>query len=197
MTLPALAGKIAAALSLIALIPYFISTVRGRTRPNRATWWIWTFVGVLIGSSYVCAGARNSAWICISYVVGPLAIALVSISYGEGGWSRFDRRCLAAAAASAVLWWLFGSPLVALLTNILIDLLGGLPTIRKSWLDPAGEDRAAWLLGFAGTAVNLLAVDRWTFAIAVYPVYTFLFCGLVAALVWRPRRRRGAVPAGG
>ena len=67
-----------------------------------------------------------------------------------------------------------------------MDFAGAVPTIRKAYLAPHTEDRLAWALFIAGNAFNLLAVDRWQFAIAIYPLYMFLASGTIAALVLRP-----------
>ena len=88
---------------------------------------------------------------------------------------------------SLLLWALTGNPLVALGLNILVDLIGALPTVRKAWSDPGSEDRLAWGLFFAANAVNLAAVEAWTFSGAGYPVYLFGITGLVSALLWRGR----------
>jgi hypothetical protein len=184
----AVAGKVAGVISLVAFIPYVLATLRGKTRPNRASWWIWTVVGSMLGASYYSSGADHTIWVPVSYIIGPFVIAILSLKYGEGGWTRFDRACLLGAGASALMWWLFSSPLVALCINIVIDVMGALPTIRKSYREPEGEDRTAWTLFSVGNTVNLLAIEEWTFAIAVYPVYMFLTAGLITLLVLRPRR---------
>lgn len=186
----AVAGKVAGVISLVAFIPYVIATLRGKTRPNRASWWIWTVVGFMLGASYYSAGADHTIWVPVSYIIGPFVIAILSLKYGEGGWTRFDRACLLGAGASALMWWLFSSPLVALCINIVIDVMGALPTIRKTYREPESEDRMAWTLFSVGNTVNLLAIEEWTFAIAVYPVYMFLTAGLITVLVLRPRKTK-------
>lgn len=185
----AVAGQVAGIVSLAAFVPYIIAILRGETKPNRATWWIWTVVGFMLGASYYSSGASHTIWVPVSYAVGPLATALLSIKYSEGGWTRFDQKCLLGAGASLVLWWMFSSPLLALVINIIIDLMGALPTIRKAYREPEKEDRVAWALFFAGNTINLFAVETWTFAIAIYPIYMFLCCGLIAALVFFRRNR--------
>ena len=185
--LAVLAGRLAGLLSLAAFVPYILTTLRGQTRPNRATWWIWTTNGLVLGASYYSSGAENTVWVPVSYVVGPLVTALLAIRHGEGGWSPFDRNCMLLAGSGLLLWWLFESPLVALVMTLGVDFSGALPTIRKAHRAPETEDRLAWALFIVGNTVNLLAVERWQFAIAVYPVYMFLASGTIAALVLRPR----------
>lgn len=176
-------GKVAGVISFIAFIPYIIAIFKGKTKPNRATWWIWSIIGFMLGASYYFSGASKTIWVPVSYVVGPFIIALLSIKYGKGGWSRFDKVCLFGAGFSIFLWWLFDSPIVALMTNILIDFLGLLPTIRKAYLEPETEDLTAWLLFFLGNTLNLFAAEAWIFTIYIYPIYMFLGSGIVTMLV--------------
>lgn len=175
------AGRMAGLLSFAAFVPYIISTLRGRTKPNRATWWIWTVVGFLLAVSYYSSGARHTIWVPVSYVLGPFITAVLSLKFGVGGWSFFDRGCLLGAGIGALAWWMFRTPLLALLINLFIDFLGALPTIRKAYSEPQGEDPAAWTLFFLGNTLNVFAVERWRFSIAVYPIYMFVLSGLILA----------------
>src|SRR5258707_594803 len=107
-----LIGQVAGALALAGFVPYVVSILRRQTVPSRTTWWIWTVVGAMLCASYYAAGARESIWVPVGYALGPLVTALLALRYGEGGWSRFDRACLAGSALSLVLWGVSGSPLV-------------------------------------------------------------------------------------
>src|SRR5262249_40191028 len=93
-----LAGRLAGAITLAGFLPYVVSILRGRPRPTRATWWIWRVVGATLCASAFAAGAGESIWVPVSYVVGPFTVALLSLPGGEGGFSRLDRVCLAGAA---------------------------------------------------------------------------------------------------
>ncbi len=183
----AAAGAAAGLLSLLAFLPYFVSTLRGRTRPNRATWWIWSVTGAVLLASYWFSGADTTIWVPVAYFVASFATALLSIRHGEGGATRLDRGCLMGAGAGLILWWLLDTPVAALVTTLGVDFAGALPTIRKAWEAPWTEDRLAWGLFVAANAINLVAVDRFEFAIVIYPLYFFLASGTIAFLVLRPR----------
>lgn len=165
------AGWISGVVALAAFVPYVRGILRGQTRPNIASWWIWTTVGACLCASYLSVGSRTSIWTPIGYVIGPLLIAILSLRYGQKGRTWLDSFCLLSATASLILWWWSGSAQLALGMNILVDACGALPTIRKTYQDPESEDRTAWLLFLLAGVLNLIAVTPWTLVTAAYPVY--------------------------
>jgi hypothetical protein len=185
--LQGLLGQLAGAISLLGFVPYIIAIAQGKTRPNRATWWIWSVVGAMLCASYYASGTRHALWVPLSYVIGPLATALLALKYGEGGWDRFDRTCLAASLLSLVVWWLARSPLVALLANLGIDLLGAVPTIRKAYRAPEAESLLSWLVFLLADTLNVCAIGTWSLATALYPVYLFILAAVLVTLLMRPR----------
>jgi hypothetical protein len=192
MDLSRVLGQVAGLISLLGFIPYIVEILRGTTRPNRATWWIWTVVGAMLCASYYASGARHSIWVPLSYTVGPFITALLSLKYGEGGFDRFDRTCLAVALLSLVAWWLIRAPLLALAMNIGVDLMGALPTLRKSYHAPEEESFLSWGIFFVANALNVCAIGMWSPATAVYPIYLVALSGFLVALLSRQRLLRVA-----
>ncbi|MCX6751555.1 MAG: hypothetical protein NT161_02185 [Candidatus Nomurabacteria bacterium] len=168
----AILGMIAGVIAFLAYVVYVVSIFRGKTKPNRATWWIWAFMGLVVGLSYYASGAENTIWVPFVEFIGPFSIALLSIKYGEGGLeNKTDLICLFGAVVSIILWIIFDNPVIALVTNLAVDSFAIIPTIKKSYLRPEGEDFWAWFgTGMADT-LNMFAVERFTFAILVYPIY--------------------------
>lgn len=191
-----IAGLVAGVLSFVAYIPYAWAIIKTRNdekpvKPNRATWAIWAVVSLMLLASYRSAGASYTIGVPIAYAVCSIIIFFISLKYGDGGWTWFDRWCLAIAAGSAIVWWITGSPLTALVANLGVDLADALPTIKKAYLNPASESRTAWAMFFLGNSANLFAVEYFTFAIAAYPIYMFLGCGAIATLVlFKPRMKK-------
>ncbi len=169
-----LAGLIA----LVAYVPYIRDTLRGRTRPNRATWWIYTVVGGIGTASTFMAGARWTLVVPAIYAVVSLAVALIAIRRGEGGWSTLDKWCLGTAAASVVVWIATGDPLLAVVMNSAADVAGSVPTMRKAWREPQRENLVGWALFLAANTLTLIELPAWTIAQALYPGALF-FCSLV------------------
>ncbi|OGI71076.1 hypothetical protein A3B84_02960 [Candidatus Nomurabacteria bacterium RIFCSPHIGHO2_02_FULL_35_13] len=165
-------GIIAGIIALLAYVVYVVSIFRGKSKPNRVTWWIWAFMGLVLALSYKFSGADNTVWVPYVEFLGPLTIAILSIKYGEGTLeNKTDLYCFLGAVLSIILWIIFDSPVIALVTNLAIDSFAIVPTIKKSYLRPEGEDFWAWFgTGMADT-LNMFAVERFTFAILVYPIY--------------------------
>lgn len=186
----AVAGRVAGVVALAAFVPYILAIFRGETKPNRATWFIWTVVNFMATASYYSSGAHHTIWIPVIYAIAPVVVFTLSLKYGVGGWTPFDVGCLCISGISAIAWWISGSPLVALLINLFIDFVGALPTIRKVYHDPKSEDRTAWIIGSVANAINLFAVERWTFAIMIYPLYQFSVCMLVTILIFIRRGQK-------
>ncbi len=182
-------GLLAGIISLLGFVPYCIAIVQGRTKPNQATWFIWSLVGIMLAGSYWASGATQTLWAPLSYVIGPIITTTLAMRYGEGAWSRFDRLCILGAFISLILWVLLRSPQVALVINLIIDLFGALPTIRNAWHRPQDEDLTSWLIFTVGNALNVLAIDRWTWEIASYPLYITFANAIVLSLLLRPRQK--------
>ena len=180
-------GIIAGILSFSAYFIYISTTIFGKTKPNRATWWILTLIGAMIASSYYVAGARATIWVALSYVLGPLIIAILSIKYGEGErLERLDKWCLSVAIISLPIWYISKSAILVLCINIFLDFVGLLPTVKKSYLRPGGEDRIAWTIESFASLFNVFAIERWIFTIAFYPIYLFTINSIITLLLYKP-----------
>lgn len=181
-------GLSAGLLSLLAFIPYALAMLGGTNRPNRATWIIWMVLGFILLGSYQAAGATHALWLSVANAMAFSVIVILSFKYGEGGWSIFDLSCLAAALLGVGMWWYFSSPLLALYLSVVIDFVGALPTIKKSFENPRSENFSAWLMFWLANSLNLFAVEKWSLAMGLYPAYMFGITGLVTIILWRRRK---------
>ena len=175
---------------LLGNIPYILSIRRGATRPNRITWCIWTTIGVILLGSYQAIGATNTLWLLIAQVVSQFVITIYAFKYSKGRWQQIDRICLTGAGLSLLLWWRSGSPLVALVMNTAMDLLGAVPTLNKIYRDPNSEDLTFWTISFAASVLNLMAIDKFSGSLLVFPLYLFGLHIAILALLTRPKWSR-------
>lgn len=180
-------GILAGIVGLFGFLPYIITTIQGKNKPNRASWWIWGILGVITGISYYYSGATTTIWVPICYAICQIITAVLSLKYGEGGWNRLDKFCLIGAGISLLFWWLLNSPLIALLFTLLIDLFAAIPTVIKSYSNPKQESCFSWTIFLIANTLNMIALDRWNFSLVVYPFYLFYLSSTLSILLWLPK----------
>lgn len=168
-----LLGYVSAAFIVLSFVPYLRDIFKGTTKPERASWFIWSVLGCIIFFSQIAKGASaSSLWFTGSQTLGDLTIFLFALKYGFGGFLRRDIVALAAAGLGLVLWYLTNEAGVALLLAIFIDATGALLTIVKSYHHPNTETLTAWLLTAIGGALAVLAVGSFDKLLLAFPLYT-------------------------
>ncbi len=185
----ALIGQIAGLIAFIAFIPYFLSILRGETRPERATFAIWSFVNIVTLLSYFAAGARETIWILFVYTVLQIAVFILSLKYGMGGFNKFDIICLGGATLGMLLWIITKNPLTALYLAVFSEFLGWVPTVKKVYLFPETENTLSWSIGAVATLLNLFALTSLKPEISLYPIYLFLGEFIITFLLLFPKMR--------
>ncbi len=179
-------GVIAGILALGSFLTYYYAILNGKASPSRVTWFILTLVGIMIAASYYSIGARDTIWVPIGYVIGPFITFILSIKYGEGGYTLLDQSCIVLVLLSLVVWYISGSAILTLIISIFIDFVGIIPTVIKSYVRPESEYLPSWILTFVVSIINILAVSEWEFSIYIYPIYMIVFNGLILFFLLLP-----------
>lgn len=96
---PVLCGLIAGLLSLCGCIPYICDTLRGRCRPQRSSWLIWSVPSCVFFYNHVTEGAGAFLYFCCGIMCLPGNRFLDVAAMGDGQLSKGtrclrDRRCL-------------------------------------------------------------------------------------------------------
>jgi hypothetical protein len=183
----AILGLIAAVISIICYIPYIITTIQGKTRPNVATWTTWMILSIVVTASSFAAGAFNTLWVPLCGVIGQGTIAFFAIKQGKGNWSKFDKICLFFVGLGLAFWWHFNSPVIALIMTLTVDLIGVLPTFQKSYREPESENLLTWVLYLLSSVFLIFSVERWSLALALFPIYLFAVNMTIVLLLVREK----------
>lgn len=203
------AARIAGGCAGLSYLLYIYAIFFGHLRPQRATWFIWSMVSILLLTGLIASGEKEMIWIPWAYALGSSVIFLISIWKGVGVWSNkhdqvqegesletlriwLDVVCIALAAGSLVVWKLMGTPELPIFINLFADLMGFIPTFKKSWVSPLSERNAGWILFTIGNAFNFGSVTVWNLPGTVYMIYMFTGCLLATILVYRPVKRISA-----
>jgi hypothetical protein len=179
---------------MVAFGIYVASILKGKTKPNRVTWWILAAVQLVIVMSYYSSGARDTIWLPAVYAICFSVVGILSVRYGEGPVTldRTDRLSLVGAAISIGVWAVLHSPVPALYIGIATDFIGLVPTIYKAYRRPETESLNAWAVASIASVMNIVALSDWSFVISSYPMYVLL---TNIGITYFISRRKPLVPA--
>jgi hypothetical protein len=187
-----IAGYISGLLSVISYFPYIRDILKLTTKPERASWLIWSFLGSIAFFSQLAKGASDSLWLTGVQTFGVLIVFLLSIKFGYGGLRKLDIFSLIGAGFGLILWYLTNEPATALFIVIAIDAIGGFLTAIKSYREPESETLITWVLSGIAGVFAAIAVGSIDFILLSYPIYIFLINFAVVLAIILGRRNRTA-----
>jgi len=206
MTLTALFGTLALLLHLAGYAWYALGILRGRTRPNAASWFMW-LVGAWV--EYRTFDAIDSHWatsaLPLACFLGCCAIfavtAVLQLSRHAAGSREVvyqpargtDYLAVGFDLGAWALYAMTGGAAFANMLAVTTSVVSFIP-IWKTTLRHGHEAPGPWFIWCAAYLAMFGAVlsgsGTWTFAQSVYPVYYFLLSAVVAALTFAGVRRR-------
>jgi hypothetical protein len=188
---------LALVLSMAGNVGYIVDTLRGRTRPNRITWSLWSLPPLIAFAAQVSRHVGGQAALTFACGLGALGVVGASFRRGRTAWkvTPVDLLFGALSLLSLAAWALTGSPEIAILLAILTDVFATLPTAIKAYRDPASESKGAFLLFGLSGLITLLTVKQWNLATYGYPAYIMVLGTVIVALIVLPHRpAAGAAP---
>lgn len=188
-------GVLAGVLALLAAIPYIRDIIRGRTKPNRVSWFIWVLLQAIALLSQLAEGGRDSVLLSGGDLIASAIILVLAFYKGESKWHWIDKAALLGAAVGLSIWYFFNQPVLALLITVFIDFCGVVPTLRKAYAEPYSETLSTWLIVGVGGVCSILAVGKFDRSLLLYPVYlTLANFGVAAAIqLGKAHRVRGRI----
>lgn len=167
-------GIISAIINIIGYFPYIKDILKGKVKPHRITWGIWTLLTSIIAVNQVLNKGGYSSLFFISTSFLVLTTFILSIKYGHGGAAKLDMFCLISAFILFIYWATIQDTRISTLIAVNIDLIAIIPTLIKTFKLPNTESYTQWT--FAGIAglFSLLAVPKLDWVLLIYPSYIFI-----------------------
>jgi hypothetical protein len=165
---------VSAVLILIAAPPYIINTLKGNTKPERVTWFIFSVLGLI---AFVSQALLGASWSLVFSGLDTLASILIfslSLKYGVGGHTKIDIAALIIATIGVFIAVFAKEPIISLLGVIIADISGMVLTIKKTYLNPKSETTITWLLVGTASVFGILSASEMTVGILLYPVYLMI-----------------------
>jgi hypothetical protein len=188
-------GILAGILQLVATAPYLRDILRGSTKPQRATWIIWTTLSLVVLASQYASGATWSLVLTAGQTLACVATLALAIRRGVGGASPVELALLGIAGLGVVGWQLAGDPVVATAAVVFADLVAVGLMLPKTYHQPASETLATYAIGVISTLCALVAVNSTAPSLVIYPLYILAADGAVVVVI--VARRRALRPRSG
>jgi predicted dehydrogenase len=119
---------------------------------------------------------------------------IVSFFVPQSVWkiTIWDSLCGVIALVGIGIWYFTSHPLVALVAEIIADVVAGLPTLWKSWRHPESEIWVSYLVGGSSAVLTILAIHHFTVSAWLFPAAIVAMNFLIVAGVVRGNRRATA-----
>ncbi len=172
-------------LNIIGSSTYAYSTVRGRTKPNRVTWFLWALAPLIAFAAQLQQGVGAQVLMTFMVGFGPLLVFMASFLNKEAYWhiTKLDVICGILSVIALGLWLITGKGALAIVLSIASDLIAGVPTLIKAYREPETEHSSVFRNGAISAAITLLTIKTWTFATYAFALYILLICLALYVLI--------------
>lgn len=181
-------AAIAVFLGLVSYYLYFKSILRNETRPHLYTWLIWGITTGTVTAGVWHGGGGLGTLGSLVNSIGAISVLLFSFKYGTKNIRVFDAFMLIAALCAVGVWWQLKNPLLAVFMVTAIDLIGYVPTFRKSYEEPWTESLLSWGVWVPGIVCSILALNEYNLLTLTY--YLAIDTANMALIILCLMRRR-------
>lgn len=161
-------------LLVIGTSAYIRDTIKGKTKPNRISWFLWALLPLIGTGAAIQAGADIWATTRI-FLAGflPLIVFLASFINRQSYWhlTHFDWICGAFAALAILVWAFLDSPKTAILFAVIGDGFAALPTFIKAWKYPETETAITYLISFIAALLVIPSIPVWNIENSAFQIY--------------------------
>ena len=176
-----------AAMNATGSLRYIRDTLKGTTKPNRVTYFMWAIAPLIATAASV---SRGVTWAAVPVFMSgfcPLMVFLSSFANRDAYWKLgpLDYICGVFSALALILWVVTQQPTIAIVLAIASDGLAAVPTLIKAWSFPETETGISYVLAFLSASTSFAAVQRWTFIECGFPLYLIILSALLSFSAYR------------
>lgn len=176
---------LAVTLNLFGGLSYLIDTLKGKTKPNKVTWFLWGVAPIIAFAAQIVQGVGLSSLMTLTVGLSPLLIFGASFINKKSEWkiTNFDLGCGALSLLALLLWGITQIGNVAILLSILADGFAAVLTLIKSYEFPETENYQAFLFAGIAAAITLFTIKEWNFVHIAFPIYILSICTIFVLLI--------------
>ncbi len=177
-------SAIAIAITFIAFIPYILSIHKGKTKPHAFSWIIWASVTFIVFLATLTDKGGAGAWpIGVSGLITLYVAFLAYTKKSDRMISNIDWLFFIIAMTSLPLWYFTSNPLWSVIILTTVDLLGFVPTFRKSYNHPYEEQLTFFNLMASRNIIVIIALENYSLTTLLFPAATAIACILFVLMV--------------
>ena len=169
----------------IGSVAYVTDTVKGKVKPNRVSFLLWSIVPFIAFFAQIKQGVGLEALMTFSTGFLPLMVFTASFVNKEAKWKLtwFDLVCGMLSLVGLALWMITKVANVAIFFSIVADGFAAIPTLVKSYKYPDTELAWPWMATVSGVILTLLTIPTFTFANGGFILYILVVNSLIFILV--------------
>lgn len=175
--------------ALIACFSYIRSMFRGKAKPNRVSWLMWSIAPMIATAAAISNGVGWAVLPVFMSGFSPLLIFIFSFKIKKAYWklTSFDYGCGILSGLAIVFWIITKEPNVAILFAIASDGLAAVPTLIKAWHHPETESGWPFIAGLFSAMTTFAAAKIWTFSEYAFPIYLIIIDILLIYSIYRKK----------
>lgn len=162
-------GTIAALFAAGSAYLYIRDIFRGNTKPHIYTWLIWAIVTIIGFLGQWVSGGGPGSWATGVTALYTLVVLALSFRYGTKDITRFDTLCLTLAVISIIPWLVTQDILLSVTLATFTDVIGFLPTIRKTWNAPRSESLGSMFFDAFKHGLSIASLQTYSLTTWFYP----------------------------
>ena len=154
-------GIVSAIIGIAAFAPYIKDMLTRKTRPHMFTWLIWVLTqGTAVVAMWTGGGGAGAITLTICLVL-VFIVFLLSIKFGTRDITHSDTVVLIVALVAILIWWQLDNPILAVVIVSAIDVLGFIPSYRKTYKDPLSETISTWIMYVLSNILAIIALEQY------------------------------------
>lgn len=185
-------GGLATAIAFYSYIPYIKNVLRGKTKPHAFSWLIWTTMMTIAFVAQVSGGGAAGTWVSALSIVVCTFIFFMALFKGEKSITKSDWACLFSAGIAIALWVITDGPLLSVILVSIIDAIGCIPTIRKSFHKPHEETAITYFFSGLKYVIAIPALETFSVITVLYPVTLVILNTIIVSLLLIRRNQLAA-----
>jgi hypothetical protein len=195
MTYKTVLGAAGSVMTLIGYAPYLRNTLAGRTRPHAFSWLVWGSITAIAFAGQLVEKAGPGSWVTGLSTLVCVVIFGAALRQGEKDVALVDWISVGGAGVALALWAVTERPLAAVVLVTLIDVLGFLPTFRKSYVRPFEETALTYAISVLRWLLAILALQNLSLVTWLYPASLVVMNAVFVAVLLVRRRQLGSTAA--